>query len=309
MNIPGYQIEEKLGEGGMAAVYLATQESLKRPVALKVMAEALVHDQEFVKRFIREARFSARLVHPNIAKVFDIGVASQRPYLAMEYIDSGTLHQRMRTQPLQLHEIFSVIRGVASALACAHAEGIIHRDIKPGNILFRSRGSVVLGDFGIAKAMAGSAAVTALTHGKSIGTPNYMSPEQARGQKIDGRSDQYALGTVLYECLTGRAPYIGTDPFAIAFQHIYEPVPTLPEQVEFFQPMIDRLMAKEPADRYADDEEILQALDKLEQKLQAEDELQGHAVLFTRQAEPEQNSLWRTLSRLTGGFKSRTVNG
>ena len=300
MHIVGYQIERRLGKGGMSSVYLALQESLNRHVALKIMATALVQDNTFINRFMREARLVARLVHPNIAKVFDIGAVNDHPYLAMEYIDGGTLRERIKNQPLPIEQVFTVMRDVTSALACAHAEGIIHRDIKPANILFRSRGSVVLGDFGIAKALAGNTAVTALTNATAIGTPCYMSPEQARGFKIDPRSDQYGLGTVLYECLTGHPPYQGRDSFAIAFQHIYEPIPALPKQAAIFQPLLNRLMAKEPDERFASDEDILRALDELQQEYEQMVSNSGSSVLFSNShaannKQPLLARLWRGL--------------
>ena len=284
MNIAGYQIERRLGKGGMSSVYLALQESLHRHVALKIMATALVEDGTFVSRFEREARLVAKLAHPNIAKVFDIGAVNNHPYLAMEYIDGGTLRERVKQGPLPIEQVFTVVRDITSALAFSHSEGIIHRDIKPANILFRSRGSVVLGDFGIAKALAGNNAVTALTKATSIGTPNYMSPEQARGHKIDPRSDQYGLGTVLYECLTGHAPYQGSDPFSIAFQHIYEPIPALPSHAVLFQPLLEKLMAKDPNDRFVDDNEILSFLDELKQEYKHAASSKGKHVLFAKAA-------------------------
>ncbi|MCB1810463.1 MAG: serine/threonine protein kinase [Candidatus Competibacteraceae bacterium] len=306
MNIAEYRIERKLGDGGMSTVYLALQNSLKRWVALKVMAPALTQDEVFVTRFIREARTVAQLAHSNIVNVYDIGTTDTQPYMAMEFLPGGNLQQRINGQPLSLTQVFNVTRGMASALSCAHAAGIVHRDIKPANILFRRDGSVVLGDFGIAKAMAGSAAVTALTKATSIGTPNYMSPEQAQGKKIDARSDQYGLGTVLYECLTGRTPYQGGDSFAIAFQHIYEPIPELPPVRACFQPLLNKLMAKDPADRFASTEDILPVLYELYQQCKQDGDslaAEKYRVLNEQSPTVSQPSRWRrALDRFSWAF-------
>jgi len=278
MKITGYRIERKLGIGGMSTVYLALQSSLKRWVALKVMSPALVQDEAFVARFIREARTVAQLAHPNIIKIYATGADEKQPFMAMEYLSGGNLQQRINGHPLSLLQVFNVGRGVASALSCAHEAGIVHRDIKPANILFRPEGSVVLGDFGIAKAMVGATAVTALTHANSIGTPSYMSPEQVRGSCIDARSDQYGLGAVLFECLTGRPPYWAESAFCVAFQHIHEPVPTLPQARACFQPLLDRLMAKEPDKRFASADEILPVLYALYQRYKQDQRLSAAPV-------------------------------
>ena len=306
MNIAGYRIVRELGAGGMSTVYLAQQNSLKRWVALKVMAPMLTQDETFITRFIREARTLAQLSHSNIVTIYEIGGAdaqsSMAPYMAMEYLEGGSLEQYINGQALPLLQVFNVLQGITSALVCAHAAGIVHRDIKPANILFRPNGSVVLGDFGIAKAMAGGAAVTALTKAASIGTPNYMSPEQARGMKIDARSDQYGLGTVLYECLTGSPPYQAPDPFAIAYQHIYEPIPELPKDRAGFQPLLNRLMAKEPSDRFACAEDVLHALYELYQQYKQgnwETATANHQILWRQSpsAPSEPSKLRQLLAR------------
>lgn len=262
MKQSGYRIERELGSGGMATVYLAVQESLDRPVALKVMNTALTLDEAFTARFIKEGRMIAGLGHPNIITIFDVGKIESRPYIAMEYIAGGTLQDHIEAG-LAPERVITIIRSITKALAHAHSRGIIHRDVKPANILFHTSGEAILTDFGVAKATDGSATMTSAT---TIGTPNYMSPEQIHGQKVDARTDQYGLGSVLHECLTGTTPYSAENPFAIACKHIYDPIPTLPDEAAVFQPLLDHLMAKQPDQRYVDEIAILAELDVIEQE-------------------------------------------
>ncbi len=260
VNIPGYRVLQPLGVGGMASVYLAVQESLDREVALKVMAPALAANQEFADRFLKEGRITARLSHPNLVTVFDIGRHENLYYLAAEYIPGGTLRERMN-RGMQVYEVLELVRDIAAGLHFAHDKGFVHRDVKPGNILFRSDNSAVLADFGIAKSMDSKTMATQI--GSSIGTPHYMSPEQARAEKVDGRSDLYALGAVMFECLAQRAPYEAADPFTIALMHVTHPLPQLPEPLRWLQPIIDSSMAKDANQRYANGEAFIVALDKL----------------------------------------------
>jgi serine/threonine-protein kinase PpkA len=204
MHIPGYQIERELGQGGMAIVYLALQESLHRHVALKVIKPVLTTDEEFAQRFLREGRIIAQLSDPHIVTVYDIASYEGTYYLSMEYLPGDTLQQRIR-EGLPLKDALAVARAIAGALHYAHHRGIIHRDIKPQNILFRENGSPVLTDFGIAKTLGSSTIMTRT--GLSIGTPRYMSPEQIRGQDVDARADLYSFGVLFYEMLTGNVPY------------------------------------------------------------------------------------------------------
>ncbi len=260
VNIPGYRVLQPLGVGGMASVYLAVQESLDREVALKVMAPALAANQEFADRFLKEGRITARLSHPNLVTVFDIGRHENLYYLAAEYIPGGTLRERMN-RGMQVYEVLELVRDIAAGLHFAHDKGFVHRDVKPGNILFRNDNSAVLADFGIAKSMDSKTMATQI--GSSIGTPHYMSPEQARAEKVDGRSDLYALGAVMFECLAQRAPYEAADPFTIALMHVTHPLPQLPEPLRWLQPIIDSSMAKDANQRYANGEAFIVALDKL----------------------------------------------
>jgi serine/threonine protein kinase len=214
--IPGYRILGQLGVGGMATVYLANQESFDREVALKVMAPALAADANYGDRFMREARIAARFSHPNIIAVYDVGVHKDHYYIAMEHHSGGDLKGRLR-KGMTTKQAMSILRQMAAALDYAHSKGYIHRDVKPDNILFREDGSAVLTDFGIARPAAGDTQMTQI--GMVVGTPKYMSPEQARGQELDARSDIYSLGIVFYEIMVGRVPFDGRDSIDIGIKH------------------------------------------------------------------------------------------
>lgn len=261
MHIPGYQIERELGQGGMAIVYLAIQESLHRHVALKVIKPVLTTDEEFAQRFLREGRIIAQLNDPHIVTVYDIACHDNIYYLSMEYLAGGTLQQRIR-DGLPLQETLFVARTIASALQYAHRRGVIHRDIKSQNILFRENGSPVLTDFGIAKTIGSSTIMTRT--GLSIGTPRYMSPEQIRGQAVDARADLYSFGVLLYEMLTGNVPYSADDSFALAMMHVTAPIPELPPKLSRFQPLLNKLLEKDPNRRFQNGQEFITALDTLE---------------------------------------------
>ncbi len=244
----------------MASVYLATQESLDRDVALKVMLRSLASDDTFAQRFLREGPTVARLTHPNIVKVFDTGIHGDCYYMSMEYLSGGTLKQRLHR--LSIEESLDIVKALGSALGYAHQQKIVHRDVKPQNVLFYESGSPVLSDFGIAKALASDAALTAT--GVYMGSASYMSPEQVRGETLDARSDLYALGVLFYEMLMGEPPYTGEDAFSIAYKHVTDPIPTLPPVLAAFQPVIDQLMAKRPQDRFVDAAALYQALKRAE---------------------------------------------
>jgi len=260
MDIPGYAIERELGDGAMATVYLATQRSLERKVALKVMAAALAADPSFCERFLREGKTLARLSHPHTVTIYDIGNVGHFYYMAMEYLPNGTLKERI-AEGLSPEQGLVYLRQIALALGYAHAQGLVHRDVKPANILFRANGSAVLSDFGIAKSLEDRTQFTQA--GFAVGTPSYMSPEQARGQQIDGRADLYALGVVLYEILTGKLPYTGSDSLSTALAHLTEPLPELPIAHGRYQGILRKLLAKDPAERFADADALIAALDQL----------------------------------------------
>jgi len=259
MEIPGYTILRKIGRGGMATVYLAVQESLDRQVALKVMQPASVRDETFTERFLKEGRIIAQFQHPQIITVYDFGSCGSDYYFSMEFLPEGTLAQQIE-QGLSLERALDIIRSMAGALAYAHGRGVIHRDIKPQNILFRQDGTPVLSDFGIAKVV--DADDTQLTApGLAIGSPVYMSPEQITGRKLDNRSDLYSLGIVFYEMLARQPPYRADDVISIAMMHCSQPVPQLPAGFGHLQPVLQKLLAKDPADRFESAEEFVRALD------------------------------------------------
>jgi serine/threonine-protein kinase PpkA len=255
--IPGYRIEKIIGKGAMSTVYLAVQESLDRRVALKVLTPKLAADPTFNKRFIKEGKIIAKLAHPHIVTIYDTGNYGEYYYIAMEYLEAPTLKERIKTG-LTPDQAVSIVCQMAQALGYAHRQNCIHRDIKPGNILFRTREIAVLTDFGIAKNLEDKTALTAV--GWRLGTPSYMSPEQALGKPVDSRCDLYSLGVVFYEMLTQTRPYQGKDAFEIALMHVNEPAPTLPDSFRRFQPVLDRLLAKRPDGRFSTGEEVAQSL-------------------------------------------------
>jgi TolB-like protein/Tfp pilus assembly protein PilF len=241
----------------MATVHLAVQESLGREVALKLLAPELANDPSAAERFIREARIAAQLEHRHIVGVHDVGSHDGRPFLSMEYMAGD----RIGAGALPPEEALRVVREIALALDHAHRQGVIHRDVKPENILRRADASFALSDFGIART---TEAGRLTAEGMTVGTPHYMSPEQVQGQALDGRADLYSLGVVLYQLLTGELPYRGTDGWNIGMQHISAPVPTLPPPLQRYQPLLDAAMAKDPAQRPQSGEEFARLVQALQ---------------------------------------------
>ncbi|MFT7558874.1 MAG: serine/threonine protein kinase/tetratricopeptide (TPR) repeat protein [Flavobacteriales bacterium] len=261
IEIPGYKLLRTLGKGGMATVYLAQQQIFEREIALKVMSEALAEDPCFGQRFFREAKIVSQLMHPNIVTVHDAGVHQGLYFLSMEYIDGQDL--KYLRKKLNLPQKIQVIRDIAKALEYAGSKGFVHRDIKPENIMFRSAdGSAVLTDFGIARAIETDLSVTQT--GVAIGTPHYMSPEQAKGKPVDNRSDLYSLGVVFYLLLSGRVPYDGESAVTIGIKHITEPLPVLPPEMDGLQDILDQLLAKSPSNRFQNGGELLAELDAID---------------------------------------------
>lgn len=258
--VPGYRIVSPLGVGGMASVYLAVQESLERHVALKVLAPALAANQEFAQRFLKEGQITARLSHPHLVTVFDIGQHGATYYLATEYLPGGTLRDRLE-QGISVADALDVVCDIAKGLHFAHSAGFVHRDVKPGNVMFRASGTAVLVDFGIAKSMGGDTVFTQV--GSLVGTPRYMSPEQIGAEAVDGRSDLYSLGVVLFELLTGKPPYDASEPITVALMHVTHALPQLPPALVWLQPLIDGLMAKDARARFASGEALVSAVEHL----------------------------------------------
>ncbi len=254
--IPGYDIKKSLGRGGMAEVFLAVQKKLSRLVAIKVFVPDRFTSTRLVKRFEKEAKIASRLVHPHIITVYDVGRIEDGYYMAMEYLPES-LKDRIRKQGrLDPQEALKILLQIAAALYYAHLKGFIHRDIKPENIMFRKDNTPVIVDFGIARAIESASRLTQT--GFSPGTPQYMSPEQCRARKLDGRSDIYSLGVVLYEMLTGDVPYKGGDLRLVVLKHLQDSVPRLPWTLAPFQPLLDRMMAKERRHRPASEGELRQ---------------------------------------------------
>jgi serine/threonine protein kinase len=268
-----YDILEELGRGGMAIVFRAKEKQLDREVAIKVLPFSLAFDKEFVERFQREARTSAKLEHPNIIPIYRVGKSGRIIYFVMKFLRGKPLSNILATRgTLPPNEIKRILIDVARALAYAHKKEIVHRDIKPDNIMFDEHGHAVVTDFGIAKAASGGKLTGT---GMSIGTPHYMSPEQAKAQPLDGRSDLYSLGVVAYQCLTGGVPFDGEDSFSIGYKHIMEEVPTppleSPEKRQLFE-IIRKMMAKTPAQRFQNADELVSVLES------------GRSVSFTTDA-------------------------
>ena len=259
-----YDILDELGRGGMAIVFKAKEKQLDREVAIKVLPFSLAFDKEFVERFQREARTSAKLEHPNIIPIYRVGKSGRVIYFVMKFLRGKPLSIVLAARGgggLPPAEIRRILADVSRALAYAHKSGIVHRDIKPDNIMFDEHGHAVVTDFGIAKAASGGKLTGT---GMSIGTPHYMSPEQAKAQALDGRSDIYSLGVVAYQCLTGGVPFDGEDSFSIGYKHIMEelPAPPLenPEKRQLFE-IIRKMMAKLPEQRFQNGDELIGVLE------------------------------------------------
>jgi len=256
--IARYEIQSEIGRGGMAAVYLAYDPNFRRNVAIKLVSSNLQENVVFRERFEREAHLIAKIEHPAIVPVYDYGEQNNQPYLVMRYMPGGSLTNKIKPGALTFRYATQLISQVAPALDAVHTQGIVHRDLKPGNILFDGFGNPAISDFGIAHF---SAATTDLTGSAIIGTPSYMSPEQVRGDAtLDGRSDVYALGIILFEMLTGRGPFHAGTPLSVALKHLTEPIPSirsfrpdLPMEVEL---ILNRAMAKDREMRYPNASEL-----------------------------------------------------
>ncbi len=263
--IPGYKIISKLGEGGMAKVYLGIQEKLNRKVAIKILEPSLLKDEVTRSRFEREARTAASLSNFNIIQIFDTGKVGDFYYIVMEYLQES-LRDRINQDPqgkMNPGKALPIIEALMGALDYMHFVKVHHRDIKPENIMFRQDDTPVLVDFGIARAVD-------KTDGKDLtienivpGSPNYMSPEQCKAQEMDWRSDIYSLGVVFYEILTGKRPFEDKTLIAIAINHIRSPIPRLPEELSSYQPLIDKMMAKNRSERIRSGAEFKQLVEKI----------------------------------------------
>ena len=258
-----FELEEVVGSGGMASVYRAHDRMLERPVAVKILHEHYVSDEEAVERFQREARSAAQLAHPNIVTVIDRGEDDGRPYIVFEYVEGENLKQLVtREGALPVGTVIDLGIQIAQALEAAHERGVVHRDIKPQNVLLAEEGRVKVTDFGIARSR-GTEGLT-LT-GTIMGTSDYIAPEQAKGEPAGEASDIYSLGVVLYELLTGRVPYEAESPVAVAMRHVHDPIPSVrsvrPEVPPRLDAAVRRALAKEPRDRFASMSDLVAELE------------------------------------------------
>ncbi len=266
-DIPGYKILSELSRGGIARVYLGVQEKLNRKVAVKVLKPFYLKDKVTAERFKREAKTAAILTHSNIVQIYDTGETNEYHYIVMEYLEES-LRERMKLAPdgkMNPEVALNIIEELIKALDYAHFRGVYHRDIKPENIMFRHDSTPVLVDFGIARVYDASLQMTGSD--VIIGTVYYMSPEQCNAEKdVDGRSDIYSLGVVLYEMFTGVKPYNKGGIVAILQQHIEKPIPRLPENLNHYQPLIDKMMAKDREKRLSSAPHFALLLDRIKKK-------------------------------------------
>ena len=259
-DIPGYRVLRRIGKGGMAQVYLGVQESLDRQVAIKVMSPEALADEVSKQRFEQEARTIAKLEHPSIVGIHEVGRSHQGlMYYVLPYLAKGHLGQRDFTNDET--RTVEVLRALLSALEYAHARGIVHRDVKAENVLFDNADRPLLTDFGIALAKKDNTRIT--TAGLAVGSGGYMPPEQARGEAVDGRADLYSVGVLAYELVTGRLPYLANDPLSLALMHAQDPIPRLSADKKHWQGFIDRAMAKTPENRFRNAQQMLGALNQL----------------------------------------------
>ncbi len=262
-SIAGHTLLRVIGQGGMSTVYLAEQSSLGRKVALKIMLPEALADEVSRARFENEARTIARLEHPNIVGIHEVGrSADGQPFYSMPYLSRGHLAQRNLVG--EQAKVAAILRALLGALDYAHVRGVVHRDVKAENVLFDDTDRPMLADFGIAQQRGGHPRLTA--ERLAVGSTAYMAPEQARGRDVDRRADLYSMGVLTWEMLTGQLPYSAGDALSMAVKHSQEPIPRLPTKLKHWQPLIDRSMAKQPEDRYASAHEMLAALDAVEQR-------------------------------------------
>lgn len=260
--IPGYSFEKRLGEGGIAKVYLAVQNDTGRKAAVKILDPGIHNeDRSMARRFLREIETITRLEHPNIVTIHTSGNVDKHYYLVMEYLQQS-LRDKMNKAKESSFDLrhLDTLKEIAAALHYAHERGIIHRDIKPTNILFRSNGTPVLVDFGLAKLKYSVEKLTKT--GITVGTPDYMSPEQIEGLVLDGRADFYSLGVIFYELLTGEAPYKANNYVALALKHLKKKVPRLPRKLKDYQPLLDKMMAKDREERIPNGQALTKLIDQ-----------------------------------------------
>ena len=260
--IPGYTIIRKIGEGGMASIYLAERDDDKLKVVLKVLSmHSSMYEPGLLRRFMREYKLIAQIQHPNIVQIYERAFASNFAYIAMEYFSHGDLAERLKLE-IDTRTAINYLHQITEGLGAAHAQGIVHRDMKPANILFRSPDSLAITDFGIAKDVESDTLIRKqLTmDGELMGTLYYISPEQIKGAEADRRSDIYSLGVIMYKMLTGKHPFVGASPTEVFEAHLHAPIPALPSQFASLQPLLDGLLAKDPDERFQSTDDLLMGL-------------------------------------------------
>ncbi len=257
---PSYRFGGVIGRGIACTVYVGERVQDGLTVALKILDRSMAHDPENLQRFIREGMLVSEVENPHVVKIHEQGFTNKYGFIAMEFFGRGNLKQRIE-QGISKEDVINYLRYIASGLGAIHDVGIVHRDLKPANIMFREDDTIALADFGISKRMSAGSDLTCA--GTVIGTPHYLSPEQAQGVQADQRSDLYSLGVIFYEMLTGRKPYHGDTVSALIFQHLHAPIPKLPMECVDMQPVLAKLMAKNPIDRFKSTSELLSVLTKM----------------------------------------------
>ncbi|MFP4056418.1 MAG: protein kinase domain-containing protein [Candidatus Brocadiia bacterium] len=296
-SVGGYRVLEELGSGGMGIVYLAAQDAVDRVVALKVLHPRLADDRKFVERFLREARAAAALNHVNIVHVYEAGRTDQTYFYAMEYIEGPTVAEELhRGRPIHVDRAIKIAMDIAAALGYAHKQGVVHRDVKPENIMLAPDGTAKLADLGLAKAIESKPRDVPSPPGSRArvwGTPAYIAPEVAIGHDADPRSDLYSLGAALFHMLTGRVPFVGATPTEMLTDHVHAPLPDLqtlaPQVPRMVSPVVEKLMAKNPERRYQSAEELIADLSVLRESVRqvaAAEETRYATPLFPQEPAP-----------------------
>ena len=258
--IKGVRCIRAIASSAISTVYLAESEREAKLVVLKLLRQVPDSNDRgsTFDRFLQEYEIIRQIHHPNVVQIYELGVADDHAFILMEYFPAGDLRARMRRGIVPLAAV-GILRQMAAALAAIHAAGVLHRDLKPGNVMMRADGTIALIDFGLAKQLSLEAEITAT--GEIFGTPYYMSPEQGHGRDVDARSDIYSLGVIFYEMLTGKKPFLAPTPMAVIYKHSHAPIPRLPEDLAAWQPLLDRLLGKEAQDRYQSASDIVTAID------------------------------------------------
>jgi eukaryotic-like serine/threonine-protein kinase len=262
VRILGHRFIRELAVGGSSMVYLAESERAGDMVVLKVLRDSEEAGSDHIQfaRFLQEYELISKIRHPNVVRIYDLGIADDHAYIAMEYFPRGDLRQRI-ARPLPGPVALGYLSQMASALEVVHEVGVLHRDLKPGNIMLRADNSLAIIDFGLAKQSDLKTEITGT--GEIFGTPHYMSPEQGHGQDLDVRSDIYSLGVIFYEMLTHKKPYLAPTPMGVIYLHANAPIPQLDDELFFYQPLLNRLLAKDPNDRFANAHELIESIASL----------------------------------------------